>query len=87
MAKRQTVLRIALSSLAATLLAAASAPTASAHHTAGHAPPLLRDVAFEQRLDALLPLDLPFQDETGRGVRLGDYFGRKPVVLVFGSFT
>jgi protein SCO1/2 len=42
---------------------------------------LLRDVGIEQRLDAPLPLDALFRDETGRDVRLGDYFGDKPVVL------
>jgi protein SCO1/2 len=44
--------------------------------------PLSR-VAFEQRLNGQLPLDLPFTDEHGRAVKLGDYFGRKPVVLAF----
>ena len=43
----------------------------------------LGQVAFEQRLEQPLPLDLPFRDETGRTVKLGDYFGRKPVVLAF----
>ena len=38
-------------------------------------------VGFEQRLGESLPLDLPFRDETGKAVLLGDYFGRKPVVL------
>ena len=28
-----------------------------------------------------LPLDLPFMDESGKQVRLGDYFGKRPVVL------
>ena len=42
-----------------------------------------RKVAFEQRLNEQLPLDLPFKDEAGRSVKLGDYFGRKPVVLAF----
>ena len=30
-----------------------------------------------------LPLDATFRDERGRTVRLGDYFGTKPVVLAF----
>jgi protein SCO1/2 len=30
-----------------------------------------------------MPLDVPFADEQGRRVRLGDYFGRRPVVLAF----
>ena len=46
-------------------------------------PAALSKVAFEQRLNEQLPLDLPFKDEAGRAVRLGDYFGRKPVVLAF----
>jgi protein SCO1/2 len=47
----------------------------------------LRNVAFEQHLDAQLPLDLSFVDEHGEGVRLGDYFGEKPVVLVLAYYT
>lgn len=46
-------------------------------------PAPLNRVAFEQRLNAQLPLDLPFKDEDGNAVKLGDYFGRKPVVLTF----
>jgi protein SCO1 len=44
---------------------------------------LLRTVAFDQKLDAPLPLDAPFLDESGRAVRLGDYFGKKPVIVTF----
>ena len=44
-------------------------------------PAALRDVGFEQRLDAQLPLDIALRDERGEAVRLGDYFGDKPVVL------
>jgi protein SCO1/2 len=44
-------------------------------------PQSLRDVAFDQRLGEMLPLDAPLVDESGRAVRLGDYFGRRPVVL------
>ena len=46
-------------------------------------PPALQNVGFDPQLDAQLPLDLPFTDEAARSVRLGDYFGRKPVVLAF----
>jgi len=46
-------------------------------------PGVLGKIAFEQRLNEQLPLDLPFKDEAGRSVKLGDYFGRKPVVLAF----
>ncbi len=48
---------------------------------AGAAPAALREVGFDQRLGEGLPLDAEFRDEQGRTVRLGDYFGKKPVVL------
>jgi protein SCO1/2 len=46
-------------------------------------PAPLNRVAFEQRLNEQLPLELPFKDENGNAVKLGDYFGKKPVVLTF----
>jgi protein SCO1/2 len=49
-------------------------------------PAALRDVRFEQRLDEQLPLDIPFQDEQDRQVKLGDYFGDKPVILVLAYY-
>ena len=45
--------------------------------------PQLKDVSFKQRLNEMLPLDASFTDETGRRVALGEYFGRKPVLLAF----
>jgi protein SCO1 len=44
-------------------------------------PTALREVRIEQKLDQQLPLDLDFRDESGQPVKLGQYFGRKPVVL------
>ncbi len=49
-------------------------------------PAPLREIGFDQNLDALVPLDTPFRDESGRTVRLGDYFGRRPVVMVFAYY-
>jgi len=46
-------------------------------------PPGLRDVGIEQRLDQALPLDLVFRDESDNPVKLGDFFGQKPVLLSF----
>jgi protein SCO1 len=42
---------------------------------------VIKKVRLDQKLDAQVPLDLTFRDETGKSVRLGDYFGRKPVLL------
>jgi protein SCO1/2 len=53
---------------------------------AGEKPPALRDVGFDQRLGQPVPLQATFRDETGRTVRLGDYFGQKPVVLLLAYY-
>ena len=44
-------------------------------------PPYLENVGIEQRLDAQVPPDLAFTDDAGRAVKLGDYFGKKPLIL------
>ena len=38
-------------------------------------------VGIEQNLNTHLPLQLEFKDENGKTVKLGDYFGKKPVML------
>jgi protein SCO1/2 len=48
---------------------------------AGEKPRDLEDVRIDQRLDESLPLDALFRDENGNEVKLGAYFGSKPVVL------
>ena len=54
----------------------------------GNEPPRLqtlaasvRDIGIDQKLNQSVPLDLAFRDETGKAVKLGDYFGQKPVLL------
>jgi len=44
-------------------------------------PSILQQVGIDQHLNQQLPLDLRFRDESGRDVRLGDYFGKRPVIL------
>jgi len=45
-------------------------------------PPALQQVDFRPQLDAAVPLGLVFRDESGRAVKLGDYFQPgKPVLL------
>lgn len=44
-------------------------------------PGVLPEIGFDQHLGESVPLDLAFTDETGRSVRLADYFGKRPVVL------
>ena len=44
-------------------------------------PPILRQVSIAQRLNEPIPPDIIFRDEDGKAVHLGDYFGKKPIVL------
>ena len=44
-------------------------------------PPGLKNVGIEQHLNAQVPADLVFHDESGRLVRLEEYFGKKPLIL------
>jgi protein SCO1 len=41
---------------------------------------------FVERLDARLPLEAAFTDDSGAQVRLGRYFTQRPVVLVLGYY-
>jgi protein SCO1/2 len=44
-------------------------------------PDVLEKIGIDQKLNAQVPLDAVFRAEDGREVRLGDYFGKRPVVL------
>jgi len=63
-------------------LLVASAFSARAENSATR-PQLPGEVSIKQNLDAQLPLELRFRDETGNVVRLGQYFHGKPVLLNF----
>lgn len=94
-AARATTLTTAiLVAAAAIVLAHTPVPRAFAQSGPGGVPPspatpadpaassILRQVGIDQRLGESIPLDLRFRDESGRDVRIGDYFGAgKPVIL------
>jgi protein SCO1/2 len=61
------------------LSAMMAAPPARAQQAT--TPPILRDVSIAQNLNARISPDLVFRDEAGKSVRLGDYFGKKPILL------
>jgi protein SCO1 len=44
-------------------------------------PPGLKNVGIQQNLNDQIPPGLAFRDETGKAVKLGDYFGSKPMIL------
>lgn len=46
-------------------------------------PDALKKIGIEQKLGDSLPADAVFKDENGTAVKLGDYFGKRPVVIAF----
>ena len=73
-------------------LAIAQAPSSfrdrSTGPTSAAAPPDLSNVRIDQNLNQQVPLDLQFKDETGKTVKLGDYFqSGRPVVLSLVYYT
>src|SRR5205823_5568409 len=42
---------------------------------------VLGEIGVDQKLNAPIPKDLLFKDESGRDVRIGDFFHGKPVIL------
>jgi len=76
---------ILLPSLAALPAGAGSAPNATAAPMNAQ-DQVIQNVGLDQKLNAAVPLELPFRDETGKAVRLGDYFGKKPVMLMLIQF-
>lgn len=81
-AGRQQASRGTPSALLLFLLAAIATPA----RAESKIPPIFQQVRIEQRLNQQVPGDLEFRDEEGKTVRLGDYFGAKPTVLVLAYY-
>jgi len=50
-------------------------------------PAPLREIGFDQNIGDRLPLDTEVIDEQGRAVRIGSYFGTRPVILLFAYYS
>jgi protein SCO1/2 len=84
--RKHTIMRTAAISAVGTALMAATAfgqgmTQGIMSPPANLRPPGLKNVGIEQHLNDPIPPDLVFRDETGKAVRLGDYFGRRPLIL------
>jgi protein SCO1/2 len=66
----------------AILLSLGLAATAAAPAAARQGGGVATQAGFDQKLRARLPLSARFRDESSQELPLGDYFGRKPVILV-----
>ncbi len=50
-------------------------------------PAPLREIGFDQNIGRQLPLDTEVVDEGGHTVRVGSYFGQRPVILLFAYYS
>jgi protein SCO1/2 len=50
-------------------------------NTGDQLPQVLQKVGVSQHLNQQLPLDAAFVDDTGKPVKLGDYFGKRPAIV------
>ncbi len=85
---RRTIARGVISaSLCALLIASAHGQVSSygdkeaGENSGNQLPQVLQKVGVAQHLNQPLPLDAQFVDDTGKTVRLGDYFGKHPAIL------
>jgi protein SCO1/2 len=53
----------------------------SGENSGDQLPQVLQRVGVTQKLNQPVPLDAQFVDETGKTVKLGDYFGKHPAIL------
>jgi len=66
------------------LIVCVSSPSVAANNSLSDEQ--LLQIKFDQKLDSQVSPDLCFRDETGKQIRLGDYFGKRPVVLMLGYY-
>jgi len=69
------ILLLALSALGQSMTQGILSPPANVR------PPGLKNVGIQQNLNQQIPADLAFLDALGRPVHLGEYFGKKPLIL------
>ncbi|HEY0872789.1 MAG TPA: SCO family protein [Vicinamibacterales bacterium] len=72
--------------IAAPALAQGPLPQHEPGDPASAMPGILGRIGIDQRLNEQVPLDLEFVDETGQPVKLGQYFGKRPVLLAMVYF-
>lgn len=69
------------------LLLLAAVPVGVDAHSGTTSTAILQQIGVDQKLNNQLPLDLTFRDESGRTVRLGEYFNGKPVILTLNYYN
>lgn len=69
------------------LTAASLLPPSGSCHGPETPDEILKSIGVDEKLGGQVPPDLAFRSEEGQSVRLGDYFGKGPVVLTLNYYT
>jgi protein SCO1 len=64
-----------------------AAPKGDLGQVPNQKPSILDQVGIDQHLNGRIPLDAAFLDENGQPVKLGQYFGQKPVIMTMVYYT
>lgn len=87
---RQLTLRctaaLAVALATASLAFAQAVPRTDVGIPAAERPNVIKDIDFVQQLDSQVSLDLAFKDETGRDIKLHEYFHKRPIILVLAYY-
>ncbi len=75
------LLAASLSAAAAFAQVSSYGDKATGENTGDQLPTVLKAVGVAQHLNQQLPLDAAFVDDTGKPVKLGDYFGKHPAIV------
>jgi protein SCO1/2 len=84
---RATVLCCALLSVPGFAQVSSYGDKQSGENAGDQLPQVLQKVGVSQHLNQQLPLNASFVDETGKSVKLGDYFGKHPALLSLVYYT
>jgi protein SCO1 len=78
---------LAVALVTASLAFAQAPPRTDVGIPAAERPNVIKDIDIEQKLDQQVPLDLAFKDETGRDIKLHEYFHQgRPIILVLAYY-
>lgn len=73
--------------LVVTLMLPTPLPVSARSNADGDGPIDPTEISFDQNVNAQLPLDVQLTDENGKAVQLSQYFGTKPVILIFAYYS
>jgi protein SCO1/2 len=83
----KVILKTVFVVLLATLMLPTPLPVSAQGNEHGDGPIDPTEISFDQNVNAQLPLNTTLTDENGNTVKLQQYFGKKPIILIFAYYN